>query len=234
MNRNPVCLLTILCSLTFGLSALSPLTVCAQTPAYSFNTGTHDPYYDNYVGGFEFTTTTRFNVTELGYYDYQQDGLATSHAVGIYNDGGTLLASLTVDAGTANTLLGKFRYKPLGNPLTLSANSTYTIAAVNNTSDASVIYDASDPVNSTGLMVNADLNVPTLGALYTYNNPSVLSDPTSNYGYQVYAGPNFILGPDSTPATPEPGTNALLFNIGLASSSLLIRRRRLSLRMATP
>lgn len=208
----------------------------AQSPAYSFSTGSWEPYYDNYVGGNLFTANATVDVSELGFWDYQDNGLATSHVVGLFDASGNLLASTTIDAGTTDTLIGDFRYKPLATPVTLTAGSQYTMAAVMNIFDASVIYNGNDRFNSTGLAESPLITIAFYGAVYTYTNPSVLSDPTYNYGYEVYAGPNMILGditpptpptPPSPPAssTPEPGVNALLVSGAVAGYGVLRRRR---------
>jgi len=50
------------------------------------------------------------SVTSLGWWDYDADGLAASHQVGIWNTAGTLLLSATVASGTADPLIDRFRF----------------------------------------------------------------------------------------------------------------------------
>ena len=72
---------------------------------------------------------TKLGYADLNYQDYTQsgDGLADSHDMGIWNDSGTLLASLTVPSGTSAALTNGFRYAELTNSLTLEANHTYIL-----------------------------------------------------------------------------------------------------------
>ena len=84
-------------------------------------------------------------VTSLGYYDFQANGLAEAHPVGIFSSTGTLLASATVPAGTAGTLLESFRYVPIS-ALTLPAG-TYTIGGFTS-STLDVIAIAATTINT--------------------------------------------------------------------------------------
>jgi hypothetical protein len=73
-------------------------------------------------------------VDALGYYDYADgggtgDGLAQSHAVGIWDEFGTLLVSDTVPAGAGTVLSNGYRYVALGTSVVLSAHSTYCLGA---------------------------------------------------------------------------------------------------------
>ncbi len=63
----------------------------------------------------------------LGIYDDGMDGMVDAHAVGIWTNGGTLLAQTTVPSGTAGTLVGSYRYTALPTPITLTAGQTYVI-----------------------------------------------------------------------------------------------------------
>jgi len=67
-------------------------------------------------------------VTALGIYDDLADGLADAHAVGIWTNGGTLLAEVTVPSGTTATLVGSYRYTPI-TPVTLAAGQTFVVGA---------------------------------------------------------------------------------------------------------
>jgi hypothetical protein len=66
-------------------------------------------------------------VNQLGYVDRDRDGLNVSHQVGIWDQSGTLLGSVTVPAGTNGALIGDFRYGSLDAIITLQPNSTYAL-----------------------------------------------------------------------------------------------------------
>lgn len=86
---------------------------------------------DNYTGtvGYRFTVATSLDVDGLGFYDSAGDGLARSHDVGLWNNSGTLVTSVTVAAGTGATLANGYRWVTLSPPVLLSGGGTYTIGA---------------------------------------------------------------------------------------------------------
>ena len=59
--------------------------------------------------GWEFDVLDPISVTALGVFDDSQDGLVDRHPIGIWDSGGTLLASTTVSSGTADPLVDQFR-----------------------------------------------------------------------------------------------------------------------------
>jgi len=81
--------------------------------------------------GVEFTIGLEDRILDsLGFFDKNEDGLSSSHQVGIWNSGGTLLGSVTVQAHATSFLLDGFRYETIsGGPINLQANQTYTIGA---------------------------------------------------------------------------------------------------------
>jgi fibronectin-binding autotransporter adhesin len=87
---------------------------------------------DGYTIGYTFTTGAyAISVTALGYVDWSNgSGLNAAHDVGIWDASGTLIASVTVPAGTAGTFVNHFWYANLDSPVTLDANTTYTIGGV--------------------------------------------------------------------------------------------------------
>ena len=69
-------------------------------------------------------------ITHLGYFDNGADGLVDSHPVGIFGRGsGTLLAGVTVPAGTGAFYTNGYRWVSLATPFTLKAGSNYVIAS---------------------------------------------------------------------------------------------------------
>jgi hypothetical protein len=81
--------------------------------------------------GYLFQATTNLQVVGLGAFDFLGDGLATSHQVGLWTSAGTLIASTTVQSGTASTLQGHFRYESIASPVTLTTGMTYVVGAAN-------------------------------------------------------------------------------------------------------
>lgn len=81
--------------------------------------------------GYVFTVTSPVLVTGLSVYDHGADGLAEDHTVGLWDSGGQLLASAFVPKGTGSLLdsSGKFRFVPLGVPVTLSWGENYRVGA---------------------------------------------------------------------------------------------------------
>jgi hypothetical protein len=126
-------------------------------------------------------------VTALGYFDYQGDGFATQHDVGIYNSSGTLLTHALLSAGTVNQLIGDFRYTDIA-PITLAAG-TYTLAATTNGPADRWAYGNGSTM--TGFTVDPHISIAANSALYIYQSDNVLRDPTqlNPNNYAIYAGP---------------------------------------------
>jgi autotransporter-associated beta strand protein len=117
-------------------------TVIAQTVGFTADT-TQEQYgtYQNFNGGLlnigrQMTVTGGgIEVFQLGFFDYQGDGLATAHTVTLFNSAATPIASVTVPAGTAAPLINAFRFAPLGTPLYLPAGNYSLLAYQMNSSD---------------------------------------------------------------------------------------------------
>ena len=80
--------------------------------------------------GWSFDVLSPITVSGLGWYDPSGAGLAFAHTVGIWDPGGNLLVSGTVDAGTADPLDGLFRTIAIA-PLTLTPGSGYVVGGQN-------------------------------------------------------------------------------------------------------
>ena len=69
-------------------------------------------------------------VTHLGFWDEATDGLLSSRQVGLYEVATQAsVATVAIQAGTASTLLGEFRYEALGSPAMLAPNTWYALGA---------------------------------------------------------------------------------------------------------
>jgi len=209
-----VCMATLV---SLALTSLTTVTAHAQLPAFSF---TPPPGATSFSGnttfGETFTVgTNAISVTSLGIWDDQQNGLAESHLITIWNGAGTALGSATVPLGTAGPLLGQYRYTNLLSPFTLTANTTYTIGAFDTTT-----LDGNPTFIPLGNITSA--SGVTYGA------------PRNGSGNAFPAGNGFALGnilsanfqfTTISAATPEPG-NVALFGALLMAGAGFMRRRR--------
>src|SRR5436190_6137204 len=93
-----------------ALVAWSPLQTRADTIAFSVSSSSSIIFGDNTTLGYAFSVSSPISVTSLGLFDFQNDGLAQSHAVTIWTSTGTQLLQLTISAGTGATLTDGFRY----------------------------------------------------------------------------------------------------------------------------
>lgn len=156
--------------------------------------------------GWGVDVVSKVRVTALGIWDEGSNGLLVSHAVGLWNGTGTLLASTTVPAGTAaDTAMpsvqgdGEWLFEdiadiilPVGH-FVLGSTSTGDDFRAN---QAGFILDPDlanfDPAQ---FAVGANLQFPDL-------------DAQDTLGISLF-GPNFLLEPVVTPV-PLPGSLALL------------------------
>lgn len=153
-----------------------------------------DPSFRGTVG-YRFSTSRDLTISALGFFDDQEDGLLSSHDVGIFAAGSqALLASTTIAAGSSAYLQGGFRWAAL-TPLTLSPG-TYVIAATLPGDPATfdpVHYSASSPTTIAGLIIAAE-------SLTQAVDPLSLVMPTVDEGVGYgFFGANFAT-PQAVPA----------------------------------
>jgi hypothetical protein len=114
--------------LSFGLAgarADQPIILTAPPSTGTLRT--------NFAGdaGFIFQVgSSNVQVDQLGYFDYQGDGLHANHPAGIWlltpNLQNVLVGQAVVDSGTTDPLVDGFRFQSLtGGPVTLLAGQTY-------------------------------------------------------------------------------------------------------------
>jgi Domain of unknown function (DUF4082) len=155
---------------------------------------------------------SNISVSQLGVFDAGQDGLNTAKQVGLWDSGGTLLASTTVPGGTTAALNGFFRMVNI-TPVSLTAGQTYTVGALMLFADGDNYgFDPSsftpDPSIS---FVNDAYNA---GSTFTFPN-------TSSGGIIGYFGGNIGIGaPTAVPFEFSPSLGFALVGLGLGASKL--------------
>ena len=168
--------------------------------------------------GWSFSVNTPINISYLGVYDENGDGLAVSKDVGLWDLGtSSLLASATVPSGTAGVLQGQFRYSPITS-LQLSPGNNYVIGA-------SYVPQGGNPDPDWYQLVTSQ---NSFASWIAYGTPaevvgSTLSmpNPSSQPPFGIY-GPNLAA---TLPAESAPGPLPLL-GAGMAFSwSRRIRRK---------
>lgn len=166
-------------------------------------------FSSEYVG-YRFTVSSSVQVTGLGYYDREGDGLSSSHLVQLWNaDSQQPVTSKTVPAGTSTLLANNFRFVSLDTPINLLIGTTYVVVG-------QFVSGDGDFLGTT--------NTPTMGPSVNFvsgansNSSSPLIFPGGQSG-SVYAGGNILY------VVPEPSASMML---ALGGCALLTRRRRLS------
>ena len=196
-----------------ALIACFPLQTRANTIALGFTGGTSFTFGADVTVGLAFTLSSPVLVTDLGLWDFNNDGLSTSHVVTIWTTStGTQEAQGTIPSGTGATLTSGFRYVSIV-PVLLPAGS-YTIGGF--------YSSASDAVNIQGLVVAASgrtYNGTRSGLGFAFPAADAFGRPLN------YFGPNFQF---TTAPTPDSGSTWTLLLLGVAATfglNLLLHRR---------
>lgn len=196
-----------------AILALSAATAATAVPAISVSNSVGTTLANPpFTLGWSFTVVTPVRVTALGFFDSGQDGLVESHALGLWDASGTLLATGSVSAGTSNTLVDFFRYVSV-TPVNL-ATGNYTIGAL--------FTSGLDGVHFPGTAgtLTVDPRISFGGATFAFGG--VLANPTLFTGGEGYIGPNMNIAP-----VPEPATWAMLI-AGFGLVGYVSRRRRVA------
>jgi hypothetical protein len=163
--------------------------------------------------GYEVTLgSTPLQLTALGIWDSNSDGLAASHDVGVWNADGTVLKGfVSIPAGVGATLVNGYRYADLATPMDLAPHTTYIIGASYQTDDEYRWFagfgDYANDHTAGGI---------TIG-LGRYDASTSLTYPTHTTGI-TYTGPNALFT-----VVPEPTSLLLLLP---ATFPAFLRRRR--------
>lgn len=205
---------------TILICAIIALTLCSHARAdYMFASspsGTEG--YADYPGtlGTIFTANQTLTVTQMGIYDLGNNGLVEAHDVGLWEEDGTLLASVTIQSGTGSALLNGYRWEDLSTSVTLNSGQTYVLGAYYNLNGNGDHIKTSATINS-AFTVGANAAVETMGdslAMPIYNYNTVTLDSYSSY--KGFFGPNLV-------AVPVPATILLGF-LGLGVGGWKLRK----------
>jgi len=177
------------------------------------NSYTNDPFSTGFSMGYLFEVTANVQVVGLGAFDFQENGLAISHEVGLWTSTGTLIASTTVQGGTASALQGHFRYESIA-PVTLTAGRFYVVAAAKSgLNDRYASLDVA-PFEAPGITYVEDRHLFT----------NALAMPTISQGLTGgWFGGNILLADQA--AVPEPASLAI-WGLGALGCVIGAYRRR--------
>lgn len=167
-----------------------------QSPGVSFSETTSSVYnVPNLTRGYTIAVNQAFTVSALGLFDSDLDGFATTHIVTLWNQSGSVLASVNIPAGTDAQLIDQFRYEPI-TPVTLN-RGLYTVG---------VYYPNTTGPNDAIMTGITDATTDPRFSIVSYEfaHPGYF-DPVGQIDDTEKFGANFLI----TPA-PEPSTLALL------------------------
>ncbi len=162
--------------------------------------------------GYSFTVNNQpLSAHRLGVYDYLGDGLSTMNIVGLWREGGTLLASAILPSGKSAPLESGFRWFDLSTPVLLDANTTYRLGS-----------QAFQEMHSSGFVTGPiSPDITLVGAVRNNQQLNFTYPGSAPFSGQAIVGPNMAYS-----VVPEPSTLALV----VAAAIALIAHRRINLR----
>ena len=164
------------------------------------------------TSGYTFTLANSIQITQLGFWDYQANGLSAAVPMTIWNGTGTTQATATVPAGTTTGEINQYLYVTLATPVTL-ATGTYPLGGYVTNSNDFVQYNVATITGATRVTYGATRSVS--GNAYPAGNAIINSNG--------YFGPNFQFAN----AVPELSTwAAVAAGAGLLGLTMRRRSRR--------
>lgn len=120
---------------------------------------------DNTVG-WAFELDAPVVVEQLGYLDFNGDGLQNSYTVTLWTESGSFRTSAIVPAGSSANLIGTFRFVPIS-PILLPAGR-YVIGAVAQTSSGDRIVDLASTATADGVtfLENRAATIPSADLVF--------------------------------------------------------------------
>lgn len=201
------------CATLAALGLAAAPAARAQTVAFTTTGGSLTGSPNGFTIGYSFTLANPVNVTKLGFFDSNGDGLSAAIPVTIYSTatGNAALASATIPAGTGTELNG-YIFVTLATPVILPA-ATYVIGAYYAGNTDYALYNTTSVTGATGISYGDARRAS--GNAY----PGTVVTAVSN----AYFGPNFQTGAPA--AAPEPSQFAA-FGVGLLGLGALALRAR--------
>lgn len=170
--------------------------------------------------GYAFTVRENpLSAHRLGVYDASGNGLDSMNIIGLWQEGGTLLATAILPSGSSAPLVSGFRWFDLATPVLLSANTTYRIGV-----QADLEMHPSG--FATGL-VSPDVTL--IGAVRNNQQGNFSYPGSSPFPDQAIAGPNLAYT-----VVPEPSIAHLVASTAIALFAfrffkrMMPRRRRVA------
>jgi hypothetical protein len=151
------------------------------------------------------------SVHRLGVNDIGGDGLDSMNIIGLWREGGSLLATAILPSGKSAPLESGFRWFDLTTPVLLDANTTYRLGVQANL-DMRATGFVNDPISP---------NVNLVGAVRNNQQGNLTYPGTAPFSGQAIVGPNM-----GYTVVPEPSTFLLVVSAAIA----LIVHRRINLR----
>ncbi len=184
-----------------------PAALLAQTPAVttsSTESGASWTLSTDVVFGFEFTPNSDLDVTHLGLWDYQVDGIVATYPMGLFDAAGNALGTTQIDAGTGNELRDGFRFVALANPARIQAGQSYRVACYQ-AADQEKERFLSTAQTGTQLSFNGVFSVA--GRFQQFGTNGLIA-PTSLTTGGFLIGPNFLFREPGQPAVTTTSTMA--------------------------
>lgn len=159
--------------------------------------------------GWEFNVVEPVAVTHLAWFDQDQNGLSSSHRVGLWDPDGSLVAESEVSSGTSSPLDGIWRIMDVAD-VVLPAADGYVIGGTNTASSTDRLV--------AGLFdISLDARIEHVETRYSDFGTELMLPPLSSVAVVGFYGPGFNVAP-----IPEPNTLLLLI---IGGSGVLLRRR---------
>lgn len=189
----------LLLSLTAFAPAMADVAVTVQ------DQGTNPFGGATWTLGFEFSPVVDVNVTSLGFFDADANGLVDQHAVAIWDAAGNLLSSTLINSG--DPLNGFYRFRAIS-PVQLTAGNNYVIASHDFNNDDAIRDDQAvvSTIHPDITMLDGRWGFPSGSIAFPGNS---YNDPTLYFNTVSF---------EFTPI-PEPRT-AYLTLLGLAGLAL--------------